>query len=501
MTALAPTNSSPIVYLSAPPDSPTRAQGRVLLFARLAWAFLFGSFLFLFAAGLPSAWARLLTMSESTRQMLSQGGLSPQLAAVYLLSTDVATIAAFGAIAFLIVWRRSDDWMVMLTSLMLVGTAILYTVPASEAPVSLWFIACAFALAEIFQAAFLYLFPNGKFFPRWLGILLIPMFIWRPLIWGLVYVPNYRAQFRSIENYGTLRQDTFDTLLMVALLLIGVIAQVVRYRKISGAVERQQSKWLLLGVIGALAVTGFYVFAVNAFGILEHSTPEAFLARVIGRTLRQFALFLLPLTLAFSVLRYQLWDIDIYIRRTLIYFPLIAVLTGVFVLMLTLTQRLFVAVTGASSPLATVVSLLVGFVVFDPLRRTLKKTVDQRFRKTLDPAARITKFGDQVQQRLSAVRANQIVRRFGEEAVHAFGAQSGAAYGNENGALTLLSTFGNWQNEPVLGVLLTHEGTCYGSIALGARQEGRGYGRAEMRALERTANTIALAIAQDRRAG
>jgi len=103
---------------------------------------------------------------------------------MYTITLDTVTILVFACFAALLVWRRLDNWMVMFVSLTLLSTAILYTAPAFEAKVPMLILALLAAFAEICQVAFVYLFPNGRFAPGWLWILLVPLFVWRPMIWG-----------------------------------------------------------------------------------------------------------------------------------------------------------------------------------------------------------------------------------------------------------------------------------------------------------------------------
>lgn len=404
----------------------------------------------------------------------------------------------FSAIAIFIVTRRSNDWMVMLVSLTLVGTATLYTGPSSEASVPLWLIAIAFALAEIFQVTFIYLFPNGRLVRRWLGVLLVPLFVWRPLIWALVYLPNYRAALRTGENYGTLRQDPIDTGLMVGLFLIGIVSQVYRYRRISDRTQREQTKWLVLGVIGSIVVVAAYVIAINALGLLERGGWDTLFLRLIGRTARQFALALLPITLAFSILRYRLWEIDVIIRRTLVYVPLSAILAGLFAAVITLSQRLFVLVTGQQSDFATVLTTLVVVAAFTPIKDRLQAAVDRRFKNVSDADVKLRTFGEQVRFRVTPVEAHQAMRRLLEEAVGAFGAKGGAVYAQEGGEARLIQTIGEWDGHAAISVPLKIKETTLGKLDLGSRKSGETYAAPDRAILEQATLVVAQAIDQDR---
>jgi hypothetical protein len=226
--------------------------------------------------------------------------------------------------------------------------------------------------------AFVYLFPNGRFVPRWLWILLIPLFAWRPVIWGFDYLPNFFSLKRSGENFFYIPQDDRDLALFLALLIVGIIAQVYRYRYHSTPVQRQQTKWLLLGGAFVILVVGSYVLALNTLPMLDQPGSEALLMRLLSRTINHLALILIPLALTFSILRYRLWDIDRLINRTLVYGTLTGILALVYFGCVIALQFLLRGFTGGSE-LAMVASTLAIAILFQPLRRRIQQVIDHRF--------------------------------------------------------------------------------------------------------------------------
>src|SRR5262249_7418550 len=150
-------------------------------------------------------------------------------------------------------------------------------------------------------------FPSGRFAPRWTR--------WLLLAWAA-----YWACFAYLPNTLVLTPPSFA--IQVCLMIGVAAAQVYRYRRVSTPVQRQQTHWAplgaALGVGGYLAV--FLVVAVRptsvfALSLLTHDVGY------IGSTL--FWLFL-PHGIGIALLYKRLFDIDIIIRRTLVYGALTA---------------------------------------------------------------------------------------------------------------------------------------------------------------------------------
>src|SRR5437879_11695640 len=101
---------------------------------------------------------------------LQQVGLTLGGYATVTLAVDLVIALIWLAVAAVIVWRKSDDWMVLLVALMLVlvgaatGTGIFSALSRAEYPFSarlLDFLAGP-ALFLVFS-----LFPDGRFAPSW----------------------------------------------------------------------------------------------------------------------------------------------------------------------------------------------------------------------------------------------------------------------------------------------------------------------------------------------
>jgi hypothetical protein len=148
------------------------------------------------------------------------------------------------------------------------------------------------------------------------------------------------------------------------LILAGPISLFVRYRR-SSETTREQIKWLAYG--GAISFT--IIVASNlAPGDLAN---WLWVGGIVS-------LGLLPIAIAVAIFRYRLYDLDVLIRRTLIYAGVSAVLLATYVVGVALFEAVLAPFT-AGSGVAVAISTLGVVALFQPLRRRLQSAVDRRF--------------------------------------------------------------------------------------------------------------------------
>jgi hypothetical protein len=180
--------------------------------------------------------------------------------------------------------------------------------------------------------------------------------------------------------------------------LIGsaVLAQVYRYRRVSTPVHRQQTKW----VVFAAAVAGAGLVGTSTLGTavpaMEQSGP---LGQMIGTTLTEGFVLLIPLSIGVAMVRSGLYEIDVIINRTLVYGSLTAALVVLYFGGIVVLQRGFVLLTGEKSTLAVVASTLAIAALFNPLRRRVQALVDRRFyRRKYDAAKTLEAFSARLRE-------------------------------------------------------------------------------------------------------
>lgn len=351
----------------------TRLQGRRLFMARVTWAILVTLTLGLFAAMLPAYFAQLQVICTGPACALGQ----PSLEAVRTLQVYGLTVGNYAGIAVglnifvlsicvvtavLIIWRRSDDWVALLIALTLVvegTTFITYTLEFSQ---SAWQMPAALLGTFSWGVVFLTcpLFPDGRFVPRWARWLVV---VW--LGFNIVAIA-----FPSLYHFTPV-----SNLIWICLSTGCIASQIYRYMIVSSPLQRQQTKWIVYGTsLGTTVVIALEIpiLLLPGFG------PGSFynLVSWYGFIL---ALIPFPISVGFAMMRSRLWDIDIIIRRTLIYALLTVLLALVYAACVVLLQYVFRALTGQGSPLAIVVSTLAIAALFHPLRHYIQTIIDSSF--------------------------------------------------------------------------------------------------------------------------
>lgn len=382
------------------------ASSRGALIVGIAWVVVVALVFGLLVASMPAYIAYLHVLSphpginddrlsaEGVRQ-LQRLGLSVDFYAGFHVALQILYLSVFTLIGGLLIWRKPSDRVALFAAFTLPMFAAGFWFPyqAVTSPPVVYAARLLTGLGAIGFDIFMYVFPDGRFVPRWTRWLLIG--------WTLNEVQvHFGLPVFAQEPFASL-----IALLFPVLLVSMIVAQLYRYRRVSTPEQRHQTKWVLFGLTAGIAgfagLTSFVSLAGGSLvvpGTLAYFLMPGSLAYFLVVTGMFLFPLLIPISIGIAILRSHLWDIDIIINRTLVYGSLTTLLALMYFGLVLLLEALTQPLTGQEhNDLVIVVSTLIIAALFMPLRRWIQAFIDRRFyRRKYDAALTLASFSEHV---------------------------------------------------------------------------------------------------------
>ncbi len=304
------------------------------------------------------------------------------------------TLVFYVSLGLFLLWRSHDDPFTLLFAQCLV----LFGVASADLPFVLaqwgpWGDRLAYGLASLAQGQLIFLvflFPDGRFVPRqmrWLSGVALAI-----LVYAIFLHPN-----------PTRPPDPRISVLTSLMLLLGVLSQIYRYRTEATAVQRQQTKWVLWAILLNLAHKLFLNFiyinpTVNALN------GQGMLFSLLRTTSFTLVTATIPLAVTFAILRFRLWQIDLIIRKTVVYGIMLTAVLGLYALIVGYLGSLF-HMEGDNLPLTLLAASLVA-VLFAPGKQYVEQQLNRFFfGQRQEPYQLLTRLGQQLEVALDPAAA------------------------------------------------------------------------------------------------
>lgn len=295
---------------------------------------------------------------------------------------------AFAAVGAVVLSRRPSNPIGLLAMAVGLGGSVVgvldsYARAADDLPGQPWaafLAAVGFPLTLVPILLLVLLFPTGRLpSRRWrivAGLLVAGSAV---VAVGNAFTPAF-ADYRQPNPLGIpaftgspLEQGGVGWLLVIGAAVVITGGLVPRLRRATG-LERQQLKWITFAA--ALHGASWIVLALQPPGIGDAAQYVLFATLV-----------LIPVAAGIAILRYRLYDIDVVIRRTVVYSLVVAVLAVLYVGLVLGMQGLLSGVTGNDTfPVA--ISTLTIAALFGPVRARVRELVDRRFYRSRYDAER-----------------------------------------------------------------------------------------------------------------
>ncbi len=254
-------------------------------------------------------------------------------------------------------------------------------------------------------------FPSGKLHPQHVVVVVVVCFYLMMVVTGVLSLfmnpISYGTQFwngealpnpfliEALAPYSEVFVSV-DGFLLNVLPLGSVLLVVYRYIHTT-SIERKQVRILVFGIlIPQIAIT---------LPMQMGYTPTTVFIASIGILT---ALTILPITIMVGVLFHKLWDIDVIIRRTLIYAVVSALLALTYFTIVLVTQTLLSGFIPEDNTLLIVASTLAIAALFNPLQQRVQQVIDRLFyRKRYDAEATLDQFSEKIRDAMDAKAIEQ----------------------------------------------------------------------------------------------
>lgn len=386
-----------------------------------------------------------------------------------------AAIICIGVIIFI---KKTRDWFALFVSISIMASGAVITIR------NLWEAYPEFALllrTIEFMASgyviFFYVFPNGKFVPRWtfyIGCLWVFTTVGRVFFSGSPIDP---FTWKPILNYSG----------WIAFHVLAILSQIYRYKFISNSIERQQVKWFLFGLAGLVAGIIIEILLDNSQHLLSPGMSRVFVNLVV-EVINSFLYIAIPISIGFAMQKYRLWDIDYMINRALLYTGLSACVILLYIVIVGSISALF---QSNGNLISSILASALVALFFQPLQNLLQRIINRfMYGERDNPYVVLTQMGKQLE---STLAPHDILPTSVETLAKKLKLPYVAIMVERDGKEVVAASTGTYK-EPTLRIPLIYQGESMGTLLLSSRSLHDEFSTSERNLLNDLAPQVGIAI-------
>jgi signal transduction histidine kinase len=470
------------------------SHSQTLWLARFGWLAIFLLVAGMYAANLPYVYLDTAAEWRIGEALPAALRLFPSKVVFiqFIILLRFVTATVFFGTALFIAWRRSNDWFVLFVSAALMMLSFMFgynfDVSIIRYPFGLGetfpvIRAIAPSLLLISMILLFHLFPDGRFTPRWTAWLVLPATIMILLFFTTaIFGPWDDPETNILPNNGGWFVFVF-TLLGTA--IAGLIGQIIRYRRNSTLDQRQQTKWVLLGLSSLILGPLFEWLILDL--ILGRWVDYSF-KRLVSLHVSILVPMFLPLTIAVSILRYRLWNVDLVINRALVFGMLTLLVATAYVLVVGILGQLFQVVENV---LLTILATGLIAILFHHLRQRLQQAINRlMYGDRDDPAMVLSRL---IERLANTAIPGEILPTIVETIAQALKLPYVAIVQQDSGDGSMVVEFGKLPSETE-GFPLVYQGQGIGQLLVARRTAREEFTPNERRLLENIARQAGAAV-------
>ena len=166
-------------------------------------------------------------------------------------------------------------------------------------------------------------------------------------------------------------------------LFAAIILSIYNFFTLKEIIAHNQLRWVLIGVLFGLLPETFFGLGMNPNWNFDEIVPHS--AQIVWAA----GTIILLTCISFAIFRYRIWDIEIIIKKSLLYSSLTGILIGGYFLL----YRLSGLIVEENSSASQIIGLAFSALIFIPSRELLQKRIDKLFhREKYDPTTAVLNF-------------------------------------------------------------------------------------------------------------
>ncbi len=326
------------------------------------------------------------------------------------------------------------------------------------------------AIAGFFTLPFV--FPDGRFVPRW------------TVIWGIyntVGVFAFAFLPALLPHGGAwVKIEAIVTVLTVLSIVYSIA---YRYRKVSTPEQRRQTRWVLFGLM--IGVPGFFLGDALMRNI--DASPIGIASLLGFLVVMPIATTLPTVTVGIAILHDRLFDIDVILSRTLVWLVMTVTITGAYIGVVVGIGSL---IGSRSNLLLSLVATGLVAVAFQPLLLRVRRVTNRLlYGDRDDPYAVLARLGHHIEDTLSAADLLPAIVRTTAEMLRL----PYAALFIERADGPVLVASSGVASTSTVRLPLMYQGQAVGALEVATRAPGEVFGHADRRLLEDLARQVGVA--------
>jgi len=201
------------------------------------------------------------------------------------------------------------------------------------------------------------------------GRVLIPLMYLPALLFGAssVAAVAYGAGHGKVMTFVVTLVDNGQLLYLAVSLVAGFAIMVRALRRVRSVTARRQLRWIVWGT-----ALGSIPFA------LGYAVPFAFgLQPLRGFEFTALLLGLIPLAFASAIVRYRLMDVEVIIKRALVYAAALAAIAAIYAILLRIAGLIFFQDSDQRNPVIALLATLVVVSLSRPVKNAIQAGLDR----------------------------------------------------------------------------------------------------------------------------